>query len=256
VSAVELAHTVAGGAGGPPVLLAGSLGTHRQMWDDHVQWLSQAWRPIAFDHRGHGDSPVPVGPYTMAELGADVLALMDRLELQRASYVGLSIGGMVGLWLAVNAPQRIERLVLICTAAHAPAQAYRDRAAAVRDAGTTEVVADAVLGRWFTAPWTAEHPELVARFRAMIIDTPAAGYAGCCEAIAGHDVRARLGNVRSPTLVLSGAQDESLPPAFGREIADGVTDARFELLDSAAHIASVERAEKVQDLIREHLGES
>ena len=106
---------------------------------------------IRFDHRGHGGSPVPNGPYTIDELGGDVVTMLDRLGLARVSYCGLSIGGMVGLWLGINAPERIDRLILLCTAAHLPpASAWRERAAAVREAGSPEVVADAVLGRWFT----------------------------------------------------------------------------------------------------------
>ena len=133
---------------------------------------------------------------------------MDRLGLERASYCGLSIGGMVGQWLAINAPDRIERLVLICTAAFLPPRSnWLERADLVRTAGTPGVVADAVIERWFTPPFAQTHPELVARYRAMIAATPAEGYASCCEAIAGLDVRAGLPGVVAPTLVIAGAED-------------------------------------------------
>jgi 3-oxoadipate enol-lactonase len=241
----------------PPLVLGGSLGTTMAMWDPQWSALAGAARLIRFDHRGHGGSPVPPGPYEMADLGRDVLALLDRLELERASYCGLSIGGMVGQWLAVNAPERIDRLVLLCTAPHLPpASAWHERARAVLEAGSAEIVAEAVIGRWFTAPWAEAHPELVARHRATIVATPAAGYAACCEAIAGYDVRSGLPAVTAPTLVVAGAQDPSIPPEHGRAIADAVPGARFELLDPAAHLASVERADDVTALIAEHLSET
>jgi 3-oxoadipate enol-lactonase len=250
---VALHFEIDGAADGPALVLAGSLGTTLAMWEPQRGPLSARARLIVPDHRGHGGSPVPEGPYEIADLGRDVLALLDRLELERASFCGLSIGGMVGQWLAINAPERIERLILICTAAHVPGgAAFRARAETVRAAGPG-VVADPVVGRWFTGGFAAAHPELVASYRAMIAATAAEGYASCAEAVGAHDVRAGLGRIRAPTLVISGAEDESLPPALGREIAGGVAGARFELLDPAAHLANVERADVVNELIAEHL---
>lgn len=251
---VELHCQIDGSSDKPALLLGGSLGTTLAMWEPQVSGLSGIATLIRFDHRGHGQSPVPDGPYEIADLGRDVLALMDRLELERVSYCGLSIGGMVGQWLAINASERIERLVLICTAAHLPpASAWLQRADAVRSAGTPEVVADAVIGRWFTPPFAASNPELVARYRAMIVATAAEGYAGCCEALATLDVRAGLPGIVAPTLVMGGAQDPSIPAQHGRAIAAAVPGARFELLDPGAHLASVERAAEVTQLIAGHL---
>ena len=138
--------------------MGGSLGTTMAMWEPQLPGLAATHRVLRFEHRGHGGSPVPNGPYSIDALGQDVLAMMDRLGLQRASYCGLSIGGMVGQWLAINAPERIEQLILICTSAYLPpAEGWHDRAATVRAAGTPEAVADAVLTRWFT-PSFAESP--------------------------------------------------------------------------------------------------
>ena len=251
--AVPVHHEVEGPPDAPALVMGGSLGTTLAMWSPQLP-LADATRLIRFDHRGHGESPVPEGPYEVADLGGDVLALLDRLGLERTSYCGLSIGGMVGQWLAINAPQRIERLILICTAAHLPpAAAWHDRAAAVRSAGTPEVIADAVIGRWFTPAFTAANPGLVARYRAMIVATPAEGYAGCCEAVAGLDVREGLAEIAAPTLIIAGAQDPSIPPAHVRAIAAAVPGARFELLDPGAHLTSVERAAEVTNLIAAHL---
>jgi 3-oxoadipate enol-lactonase len=251
----DLAHRIEGSDDAPVLLLGGSLGTTLEMWDPQVEGLEDSARMIRFDHRGHGRSPVPDGPYEVGDLGRDVVALMDRLGIERASYCGLSIGGMVGQWLAINAPERIERLVLICTTAHLPeaASAYRERAAAVRAAGTADVVADAVIARWFTTSWAAANPDTVARHRAMIAATAAEGYAACCEAIAGLDVRDALSSITAPTLVISGAEDPAIAPEHGRVIADAVPGARFELLDPGAHLVSVERAAAVNGLITEHL---
>jgi 3-oxoadipate enol-lactonase len=254
MSTVELAYVRHGPDGRPPLLLGGSLGTTHAMWAPQVQVLSGRLNTIAFDHRGHGRSPVPDGPYSIATLGGDVLALMDHLGLERASYCGLSLGGMVGQWLAINAPQRIDRLILISTAAHLPpARGWRERAELVRDAGSPAAVADTVVGRWFTPEFAGRRPDVVDEYRGMIASTPPEGYAACCEAIADYDVRPGLPSVPVPTLVIAGAQDPAAPPELGRAIADAVPGARFELLDPAAHLASVERADRVTSLIAEHL---
>jgi 3-oxoadipate enol-lactonase len=254
MSAVDLAYERTGPEAGVPLLLGGSLGTTHAMWAAQAEALAGRFHMIAFDHRGHGRSPVPDGPYSIATLGGDVLALMDHLGLERASYCGLSLGGMVGQWLAINAPERIDRLILISTAAHLPpARAWRERAEAVRDAGSPAAVADAVVARWFTPRFSADHPQIVTAYRAMIAETSAQGYAACCEAIADYDVRPGLSSVPARTLVIAGAQDPAAPPELGRAIADAVPAARLEVLDPGAHLVSVERAEEVTRLIAGHL---
>jgi 3-oxoadipate enol-lactonase len=253
--AVKLHHALDGALDGPALLLGGSLGTTLEMWEPQLTALAPIAQLVRFDHRGHGRSPVPAGPYRIEDLGRDVLRLMDDLQLERASYCGLSIGGMVGQWLAINAPERLDRLILICTAAFlAPADPWLERAATVRSAGTPEVIADTVVTRWFTAPFAETHPDIVARHRAMIAATDPGGYAACCEAIAAMDLRAGLPSVRAPALVLSGAQDPSIPPSHSRIIADAIPGSRYELLDPAAHLATVERADAVNELIAGFLG--
>ncbi|MFD0576324.1 alpha/beta fold hydrolase [Dactylosporangium darangshiense] len=150
MTATTLFQRTTGPLGAPFVLLGGVLGSNLDMWRPQLPRFGDRLRVVRFDHRGHGGSPVPAGPYEIEDLGRDVLALLDRLGIERASYCGLSLGGMVGMWLAAHAPERIERLVLICTAAHLPpAEGWLDRARQVR-AGGMAPVADAVLGRWFT----------------------------------------------------------------------------------------------------------
>jgi 3-oxoadipate enol-lactonase len=254
VSAVLLNHALAGPPDAPAVLLGGSLGTNLTMWEPQLGELGRSHRVVAFDHRGHGASPVPPGPYSIADLGRDVVALLDHLQIERAAYVGLSIGGMAGIWLGAHAPERIAKLVLLCTSAHAPpATRWQERAAAVRGAGSTEPIADAVVARWFTPGWAQAHPDPVAAHRAMILATNPEGYSACCEAIAEMDLRADLAQIRAPTLVMGGAADLALPPEHQRQIAAAIAGARLELIADAAHIASVEQSATVNRLIEEHL---
>jgi 3-oxoadipate enol-lactonase len=250
-AAVDLAHAVTGPPGAPAVVLGSSLGTDRTMWDEQVAALSRSFRVVRYDHRGHGASPVPVGPYAIDDLGHDVLALMDHLGLASACHVGLSLGGMVALWLAEHAPERVEKVALVCSSAHLPpASGWRARAATVRSAGTG-AVADAVTARWFTGAFASS--ARAAQLRAAMAATPAEGYAGCCEAIAAMDLRDDLPAIRAPTLVVSATEDPSIPAEHGRAIAAAVPGARYEELSPAAHLASVERAEDVTAVIRAHL---
>jgi 3-oxoadipate enol-lactonase len=251
---VGLHHEVTGPAGAPAVLLGGSLGTTLEMWDPQVPALAERLRVVRFDARGHGRSSVPPGPYEIADLGRDVLALMDALGIERAAYVGLSSGGMVGMWLGAYAPERIVRLALLCTSAHMPpASAWAERAATVRAAGSTEAVADAVVARWLTAAFARAHPEVVAELRAMLAAQPPDGYAACCAAIERMDLRPDLGAIRAPVLVIAGEDDQATPPEHARGIADAIPDARLEVLASAAHLASVEQPDAVTRLLLDHL---
>lgn len=247
-----LHHAIDGPDDAPPLLLGGSLGTALELWGPQLPALTERFRLVRLDHRGHGSSPAPPGPYVIEDLGQDVLETMDELGLQRASWCGISIGGMVGQWLAIHAPERIDRLVLLCTSAHVPSN-WDERAETVRAAGSPEPLADTVLGRWLTPPYAAANPDTVAWLRAMLVGTDPEGYAGCCEAIGAMDLRADAGRIAAPTLVVGGAQDGSIPAEQGEALAVAVPGARFELLDPAAHLASVERADDVNRLIRDHL---
>jgi 3-oxoadipate enol-lactonase len=248
-----LHHEIAGPADAPPLLMGGSLGTSLRMWDGQRP-LSERLRLILFDHRGHGDSPTPSGPYEIADLGHDVLELMDHLGLAHASFCGLSLGGMVGMWLGANAPERVDRLVLLCTSPFMPpASAWQERIHAVLDAGSVEPIADAVLERWLTPDYAAEHPEVRAELRAMLTSTSPEGYAECCGAIERMDLRGELSGVSAPTLVISGAQDPSTPPQHQELIAGSVPGSRHETIDPGAHAIAVEQPDAVNRLILEHL---
>ena len=237
---VELHHRLDGPEDAPVLVLSNSLGTDLGMWDAQLSSLAGHFRLLRYDQRGHGRSPAPPGPYTIAELARDVLALLDRLGLERVSFAGVSMGGMSGMWLAINAPERVERLALCCTSSHLPPQEmWTERAATVRARGM-EAVVDAALERWFTPRLAEVRPDVVERTRRTLLDTPAEGYAGCCEAIGSHDLRGELGSIRGPTLVLSAAGDPATPPEHGRQIAAGIDGARFVVLERGRHLAAVE----------------
>ncbi len=248
---VELAYDLVEAA--PPstvtVVLIGSLGSDRSMWNPQVQALTAVADVVAVDLRGHGLSPVPTGPYTVTELADDVLAVLDSLGRERVHVIGLSLGGAVAQWLAVNHPGRVDSLTLLCTSARfGEPQGWLDRAATVRTSGT-QSLADAVLARWFTTEFDGD----TITFRQMIASTPDEGYAACCEALAGWDSRADLGKITAPTLVIAGEHDPATTPADMRILADGIPDAEFHVLSPAAHLANIEQSEQVSRLIIEHV---
>ena len=229
-------HDLHGDAGAPFLVLPCSLGTSRELWDPAL--YAQHFRVLRYEHRGHGESETPPGPYTVEQLAGDALDLLDELGVERASWIGLSLGGMVAMWIAACAPERVDRLVLACTSARVPSpQVYAERAGVVRAQGV-EPVADAVVARWFTP---AASDELRARFRAILVATPSEGYAGCCEAVADWDFGERLGDIVAPTLVVAGAEDESTPAAHTDLLVRRIPGARGTMLEGAAHLANLER---------------
>jgi 3-oxoadipate enol-lactonase len=253
MSAVEVHQLVEGPEEAPALVLINSLGSNLAMWEPQIEELVGPFRVVRFDLRGHGASPVPPGPYALADLGADVVALLDRLGVERAHVAGVSLGGMTAMWLGINAPERVERLVLCCTSAKlGPPEAWADRARLVREQGT-QAVADAVVSRWLTPGYAARHPDLRARLRAMIAATPAEGYAGCCAAIEHMDLEPDLAAITAPTLVVAGADDPATPPDHGARIAAGIPGARMAVVPDSAHLANIQQAGEVSSLILRHL---
>jgi len=250
---VALHHVVDGPADAPVLVLAGSLGSTTEMWRPQLPALAGRFRVVRVDLRGHGGSAATEGPYRMDELAGDVLALLDRLDLPRVHWCGLSLGAMVGMHLASEAPERIGRLALCCTSAHFPdPTVWHDRIAAVAAHGTAGI-ATAVVARWFTPGWAAEHPDVVADSEAMVASISDAGYRGCCAALAAWDHRYRLPAITAPTLVVAGADDLATPvEPHAATIAAGIPGARLEVVP-AAHLANIESADAVTALLVEHL---
>ena len=244
---------VTGRPDGPAVVLSNSLGSTHRMWDSQVAALEERFRVVRYDTRGHGDSPVPPGPYSIDELADDVIALLDRFDIERAHLVGLSLGGMTMMRVAARNPERVDRLALLCTAAYLPpAQGWTDRAALVRADGTSAVAA-AVVQRWFTPGYLAANTEARQQFEAMVAATPAEGYAACCEAISAMDQRSDLSSIIAPTLAIAGADDPATPSDLLRDIVDAVPNGRLLVVPDSAHLANAQQADTITPALIEHL---
>lgn len=242
---------------GPPdaaaLVLSNSLGSNLSMWDEVVGRLGGRVRTIRYDTRGHGRSDVPPGPYSVARLGQDVVAIMDRLGIERAAFCGLSLGGATGMWLGANAASRLSSLVLANTAAaFEPASMWQERAALARSSGLDSLIGP-TMERWFTAAYRDRNPDAVARATAMVTSTPREGYAACCEALAAADLRPGLGRIEVPTLVVVGEHDPSTPPARGEEIQAAIPGAKLVSLPGA-HLTALEMPESFAAALRSHLG--
>jgi 3-oxoadipate enol-lactonase len=251
--AVRLHVIDEGPSDAPVVVLLCSLGSTVDMWAPQRRDLAGEHRVLTMDTRGHGGSPVPDGPYFVEDLGDDVLETLDHLDVDRAAFAGVSLGGAMSQAIALRVPERVSALALLCTSAHFDnLDTFVERAETARTEGVA-AIADGVVARWFTDD---VDPDTRRTMRDMIAATPAEGYASCCEAIVAWDSRSRLASITAPTLVISGAQDPATPPEHGRVLAEGIPGARFEVLDDAAHLASYQRSEVVTPLLAEHLKDS
>ena len=251
---VDVHAVVEGPAEGPVLVLSPSLGTGHEMWEPQVAALTERYRVIRYDPRGHGRSPVPPEPWEIADLAQDVVRLLDRHDVQTAHYCGLSLGAMTGIALAADHADRVDRLVLCSTTARFPSsQPWTERAETVRAKGTS-AIAEAVVDRWLTPDFAAAHPEVVTRLRSMIEQTPDEGYASCCGAIGRMDLRDSLARIAAPTLVISADQDPATPPEWLQELAAGIPGARLEVLSPAAHLANIEQPDALTQLVLGHLG--
>ena len=236
------------------VVLSHALGSSLEMWRAVGPMLTPHYRVLRADTRGHGASPAPDGPYAIADLVADQLALLDELGIERASFVGLSMGGAVCMLLAATAPERVDRLVLCSTAEKfGDPDGWRERAATVRSQGT-EALADVAMERWFTPEFMALEPAAVERIREIFAATPADGYAACCDAIAGWDFGARVGEIAAPAMVIGGRRDPTVPPERSQALAAGLPDAVLALIPGAAHLTAVSDPLPFGTALLAHLG--
>jgi 3-oxoadipate enol-lactonase len=242
-----------GPTGAPVLMLANSLGTDMQMWEPQLPAFAKRFRVLRHDTRGHGDSAVRSDPCTIERLAHDVLALLDALGIASTHFCGLSMGGMIGQWLGVNAPQRLHRLVLCNTSARiAPRALWDARIAAVRKGGMT-AIADAVIERWFTPEFRERAPEAVEPVRRTLLATSAEGYAACCAAVRDMDQRATIAGIRTATLVIAGCADAATPPSDGRYLAEQIPGAHYVELN-AAHLSNIEAAERFTQTVVDYLG--
>ena len=253
----RLHATLEGPDGAPVVALGTSIGTSQGLWDPKAAVLARRFQLLRFEMRGHGapgaQSPAPPGPYSIAELGTDVLTLLNERDIDRVAYCGISLGGMVGMWLAANAPERITQLGLCCTAAYLPpASMWAQRAATARSEGMAALV-DQVIARWFTPAYARRCPDAVAAVAAMLAGTDPEGYAGCAEAIGEMDQRAAIAAITAPTLVIAAAEDPSTPPWHGAQIARAIPGARLVVVRGAAHLASYQAPGQITAALQAHL---
>ena len=252
---MSLSHRLHGPKGADVLVLSNSLGTTQELWFRQLPELADRFRVLTYDHPGHGASDLPEPPCTVEAFAHGLLGLLDELGIDRVSLCGVSLGAMVGMAVALEAPQRIERLVLACTSAYVgPPEAWDERARIVRADGMAPV-ADRSTTRWFTPELARDDPETVARFRALLLTIPPEGYARCCEALGAWDVRERILAITAPVLVLAGAEDPATPVEHAELIASRIPGARLRVLERAAHLANVERPQAFTSAVLEHLGQ-
>lgn len=231
---------VAGNESAPALMLSNSLGTNLHMWDDQAGEFAKHFRLIQYDRRGHGQSGVPKGPYSMEMLGKDVLAILDALKIGKTNWCGLSMGGMVGQWLGANAPDRVDKLILSnCTDYYADKTPWNERIKTVSEKGLAYIV-NGNMERWFTKGFRDTHPDAIARFTEMFLATKLDGYIACGQAVRDMDHRALLPKIKAPVLIIAGRQDPATTLAMAESMRDRIPVAKLAVLD-AAHISNVEQ---------------
>ena len=237
MSAVDLYCEDSGGPG-EPVLLAHAIGCDRRMWEGLVAVLAPRHRVLAFDARGHGRSPLPARPWSLADMADDAVRLLDRLGIERAHWVGLSMGGMVGQTFALGHPQRLGRLVLAnTTSSYGPeGPANWDSRIRLVTQGGLAAIHEMVASRYFSPAFRAAHGDVVERVMGRFLETPVQGYLGGCEAIRELDSLGSLGRIAAPTLVIAGDLDAGTPVAMAQAIADGIPGARLAVIAPAAGV--------------------
>ena len=244
-----------GHADAPVLVFSNSLGTPLEMWDAQAQHFAQTHRVLRYDTRGHGGSPVTPGPYRMDDLGQDVLALLDALNIDQAYFCGISMGGHTGLWLGVHAGTRMRGIAVCNSAAKiGTAQAWQERAATVRSQGAAamQALADSAPGRWFTPGFTQTHPDIVQRAQAWIAGIAPEGYAACCEALATSDLRESIGRIAVPTLLLAGAEDPVTTVADAQAMQASIAGSSLAVVP-ASHLSNLEAPQAFEQAVLDFL---
>jgi 3-oxoadipate enol-lactonase len=239
----RLQYEITGTPDAPVLVFSNSLGATLSMWDSQAPVFQKQFRVLRYDTRGHGQSTVTPGPYTIEQLGRDVLALLDELELDRTNFCGLSMGGQTGMWFALNAAARLDKLILSNTAAKiGTPEVWNTRIDAVRKGGMKSI-STAVMERWFSSDFRSSSPDLIAAIKQLFERTNPEGYAANCAAIRDFDARETIAAIPTPTLVISGAHDAATTPADGRFLADQIGGARYVELN-AAHLSNIEAPDR------------
>jgi 3-oxoadipate enol-lactonase len=255
VNGIETYYEIDGREGAPWLVFSHSLACSVRMWDGEVAKLKDRYRVLAYDTRGHGQSAAPKGPYTLEMLADDLHGLLKKLEVRKAHFCGLSMGGMIGQTFALKYPGIFETLTLCDTTSSYPPEAAPMWQERIRIAETKgmEPLVQPTLERWFTESFRNSQPDKVSRVAALIRSTPVAGYVGCCAAIPKIDVTARLKEIQTPALVICGADDPATPPAMARVIRESLPRAQLALIPQAAHLCNVEQPEAFGRALAEFL---
>jgi 3-oxoadipate enol-lactonase len=236
-------YAIEGPDGAPILAFSNSLGTNYSMWDPQTQELRKKLRVLRYDTRGHGESAVTPGRYTIEQLGNDFLGLLDALKIGRVHFCGLSMGGMIGMWLGIHTPSRLNKLVLCNTGAKIGTQEiWKSRIETVQKGGMKSI-ATGVTERWFTPAFRAKDPAAVTRIQKTLESIDPNGYASCCAAVRDYDCREELEKIGTQTLVIAGAHDPATPPADGRFIVEHIRGAKYVELD-AAHLSNIEDGDR------------
>lgn len=240
---VRLQYKLSGDHKGPLLVLANSLGSSMRMWDRVLPALEKRNRILRFDMRGHGQNPIVRKSFTIADLGRDVLVLLDEVRVERASVCGLSLGGIVALWFGIHEPERIDRLILANTAPRiGNCVLWEQRIEAVRRDGMS-ALAESTLGRWFTPAFRARHLDEMETIRAMIAATDPDGYSACCAVLRDVDLSHDSGKVTAPTLVIAATHDPATPPEDGRALHASLRSSQYIELN-ASHLSAWESADE------------
>ncbi|MFZ0023840.1 3-oxoadipate enol-lactonase [Acinetobacter sp.] len=246
---VQINYQTFGDAAKPALVFSNSLGTKFSMWQPQIDFFQKDYFVVCYDTRGHGASSAPQGPYTLDQLGQDVVNLLDHLNIRKAAFCGISMGGLTGQWLAIHAPERFNHVIVCNTAAKiGQEQAWLERAALVREQGLAPIAATAA-SRWFTEPFIQSNAAIVAELSNDLGAGSPEGYASCCEALAKADLREQLKTISVPVLIIAGQQDPVTTVADGQSMQDSIANSQlFEI--NASHISSVEQAEAFNQAVQ------
>ena len=250
---MELNYRIDGDEGLPWLTLSNGLGLDLTMWDPQIPALSGKYRVLRYDTRGHGTSDTPAEPFAIEHLGRDVLALLDRLGVARTHLCGFSMGGLIGIWLGIHAPQRLNKLVLAHTAALIGLRSTWNERIDIVNAKGMQAVSGAAMQRWFTAGFIASQPDVVSAMKASMERTSAAGYVRCCAAIRDADFREGIVRITAPTMILAGTQDIATTPADARFLAQRIASSSLVEIDSA-HLSNVEKPREFSEALHAFLG--
>ncbi|NEV00049.1 alpha/beta fold hydrolase [Bradyrhizobium uaiense] len=237
----------------PVLVLSNSIATNLHMWDRSAPAFTRCFRLLRYDTRGHGDSEAPVGAYSLDRLGRDVVELLDVLNIDRAHFLGLSLGGFVGQWLGIFAPERIDRLILSNTSSYLASELpFDDQIRAVLTARDMDAIADGFMRNWFPATMLAAPKEIVDEFRTMVLTTPPRGLAGCYAALRDVDLRRAISLIAAPTLVIGGESDTVTRASHSEAIAAAIANAKLALLPGV-HILNVEQMDRFNEEVASFL---